>query len=182
MKRFLYLLTLIPFVLFTCKDWNLPDHSTWIFSGIKFHTAKLYANDSCSNSILQNTFLNLYDTCNFDLFVINTEFELDCIDGNPMVSPDIVDSIKNIEITSSEDYNENNNSGKIINEVFDVHTWGNCRQDLNNYLEKNNSIPYSVQFLLKTPPDSSSVHEFIVKFYLQDTFFVATSSPVFIQN
>ncbi len=184
----------ISFLLFliivsvSCKPVNkFPDGQMVIDSISVFEAVKLDSNDSCAR-YLYNTPLSQYDSCEYNLFAINLVFELQYVEDH--INPDevnIIDTIQKIEILSDHDYNETLVAGKIINEVFDIFPFNpgteiDCRENLIQYIDKEEMTPPGFILITDTPPAVSSQHMFTVKIYLKDTVFIKTTLPIYLKT
>ncbi|MCF6364735.1 MAG: hypothetical protein L3J35_00885 [Bacteroidales bacterium] len=192
MKKLNILITtlLLISVLFSCKRVNKCDEPTyWEVDSIeKFEIAKLKEIATCTEKYLFNETLNQADTCKSCFFVINTSFSVKLFSGRTYCGKDIIDTIENIEITSTNNYSEDYKKGEILNDIFDIFIYNentdsiNCPVKLNQFLNSKSASPGYFHLLLNEIPDSTRLHEFTVKIELQDTTFINKTLPIYIKQ
>lgn len=105
------------------------------------------------------------------------------------VPPSTDEKIKNIEIFSNKDFDENHLAGSNLAELFNIVVFGNNyieKMDLTVYFSNDNQeAGQEIALLLKSPPESSAEFEFTVKYYqdgIDMNYYEFTTNAVTITN
>jgi len=176
-------------VLFSCDRHTLCNIGYWEIDSIyQFGAIKLENPVSCDNNLINNNYLNSNDTCSSNLFAIKANFLSKYISGDPENCKGYVmqDSIVNIEIRSSNDFNEEYKQGQLLNDIFkvkinnDMPESENCPVALNEFLNKKEPCPDILFFYLSELPDSIRLHEFSINISVNDTMFTSKTLSIYI--
>ncbi len=95
----------------------------------------------------------------FSFSLINTAHA--CSPGS---DPQLLETIKDIEIISTKDFDANHLKGSNLVSLFDVVVKGQ-KLKLSDYLKTSPYVPEQMIFILNSPPDLTDKFEFTVKFH-----------------
>ncbi|MCF6364736.1 MAG: hypothetical protein L3J35_00890 [Bacteroidales bacterium] len=177
---------LIISVLFSCKRVVKCEKKNMVIEDLySFTTAKLIKPAECTNQGLSTTQLTALDSSESKLFSVYVMFLVRGMEV-PCKEYILVDTFKNIEITSSNDFNENYKKGESLNDIFNIFIYNDneeeicCPTSLNQLLYYNFLFQIRFHLLLNEIPDSTRLHEFTVKIELQDTTFINKTLSIYI--
>lgn len=165
--------------LISCTDKEKDDPCIVSHNVLNYNTFNLMSETStkgCDNFYTKDKF----DTINFDLFRIGLNAELTPLDNfqcDPIVK--IIDSTKNIIITTNKDYNNQFKKGDTINSIVSlIYYEGNQGEQictpimLDDYLANKTSLKSNYTFFFTAKPNASKNINF--------TFYIKSNNKTFI--
>ncbi len=134
--------------------------------------------------------LSSQNSSQYNKTYINLMFKDDDISGDHCKIAKLVNNIKNIVITSNNDYNQYYKKDSILNNIFIIKYFDGemsnirniqCPVALISYFNKTPECAYKIYLYFNQAPDSIRPHQFTINYEESDgTIYQASTNPIYI--
>ncbi len=173
----------------SCKgDGTCPDNSYEYYKTTEMieGTGKLQEPIDC-NEILSGLAAAENEVISYSKLSLSIYFNTTFVSGYPeCASREIIDTIKNLIITSDNDYNSQYKKGDTLNDILTLKYFTNGNEvncsSLISYLENNAKCRFNFYFFFNMAPDTTLLHTFNI-FYEENngTAYQASFTPIYLE-